>query len=184
LKISYGFVVPGDPQGKGRPRAARMGKAKFVRVYTPKETVDYENRIRLFFTERNMAATPIEGPVSMTIYAYFAIPRSVSKKKRAAMIAHEIAPTKRPDIDNIIKSFADALNGLAYKDDAQICHVACSKAYGETPQCMCLVSEYLPSILDHRLKCECGWEGSVSNAVADAHPDGRLSCPKCLRKVT
>jgi len=161
-----------------------MGKQKFVRVYTPKETVDYENRIRLFFAERNPNAELIDGPVQMTIYAYFSIPKSVSKKKREAMIAHEILPTKKPDASNILKSFEDALNGLAYNDDSQICSVNCSKVYGETPGCMCLVSEYLPSILDHRLKCECGWEGSVSNAVAGAHPDGRLSCPKCLRKVT
>ena len=34
------------------------------------------------------------------------------------MFKGEMLPTKKPDVDNIIKIILDSLNGLAYKDDA------------------------------------------------------------------
>lgn len=41
----------------------------------------------------------------------------------------EIMPTKKPDCDNVAKMICDALNGLAYKDDAQIVNLNVLKAY-------------------------------------------------------
>lgn len=38
-------------------------------------------------------------------------------------------PTKKPDIDNIVKVVLDALNGLAYKDDTQVVRVLAQKSY-------------------------------------------------------
>ena len=49
----------------------------------------------------------------------------------------QILPTKKPDADNIAKVICDALNGVAYGDDAQICKLCVSKRYqaveGSTP---------------------------------------------------
>ena len=45
------------------------------------------------------------------------------------MIAGEIRPTKRPDVDNVLKAIADSLNGLAYADDAQVVDMRASKQY-------------------------------------------------------
>ena len=39
------------------------------------------------------------------------------------MLNGRLFPTKKPDADNIIKVILDALNGLAYRDDSQICMV-------------------------------------------------------------
>lgn len=36
------------------------------------------------------------------------------------MLAGEIRPTKKPDMDNVVKIIADSLNNLAYYDDTQI----------------------------------------------------------------
>jgi len=41
---------------------------------------------------------------------------------------------KKPDADNIIKIIADALNGLAYKDDCQIVRLEFEKFYALTPR--------------------------------------------------
>ena len=38
-------------------------------------------------------------------------------------------PLKKPDVDNIVKVVADALNGVAYHDDTQIALVVAKKAY-------------------------------------------------------
>ena len=38
---------------------------------------------------------------------------------------------KIPDIDNLAKFVLDAMNGVFYKDDKQICQLHCSKNYTE-----------------------------------------------------
>lgn len=37
------FVVPGQPVGKGRPKAARRGKQ--IVMYTPEKTASYESLV-------------------------------------------------------------------------------------------------------------------------------------------
>ena len=43
----------------------------------------------------------------------------------------EYYPTKKPDADNIAKVVCDALNGLAYKDDAQVIDLTVHKRFGD-----------------------------------------------------
>lgn len=124
------FTVKGEPQGKGRPRFTRIGKP-----YTPENTASYEEKVRLAYWEQcgmEMAAAGI--PLTLEITAVFGVPERFSKAVRQKMLAWEILPTKRPDADNIAKIIADALNGVAWHDDAQVVSMAVSKVYGETPE--------------------------------------------------
>ena len=124
------FTVSGEPQGKGRPRFTRIGKP-----YTPENTASYEEKVRLAYWEQcgmEMAAAGI--PLTLEITAVFGVPERFSKAVRQKMLALEIRPTKRPDADNIAKIVADALNGVAWHDDAQVVSMAVSKVYGETPE--------------------------------------------------
>lgn len=41
------------------------------------------------------------------------------------------AHTQRPDLDNITKSIADGLNGVAYADDGQIAETEAIKRWGQ-----------------------------------------------------
>jgi Holliday junction resolvase RusA-like endonuclease len=50
------------------------------------------------------------------------------------MAEGKIRPAKKPDADNIMKAIADALNGIAYKDDSQIVNVTITKWYSDTPR--------------------------------------------------
>ena len=58
---------------------------------------------------------------------------SLQDSKEVASANCHIArwPTKKPDSDNIIKIILDALNGVCYYDDAQICKVNFEKKYAE-----------------------------------------------------
>ena len=118
------FFVPGEPRGKARPRVV-SGHA-----YTPRETADYERMIRLAYTGEII---PQGVPVRISIVAVYSIPKRASKRQHDAMLAAEIRPTKKPDADNICKAVMDALNGIAYHDDAQICNMQVIKYYGTTP---------------------------------------------------
>lgn len=130
------FQVDGEPQGKARPRFTRYGKP-----YTPKKTADYEKAIRAAFKGAGGELT--EYPVRVSITAYYRIPQSASKRMQAQMMENAVLPMKRPDIDNIGKSVLDALNGIAYKDDAQVCELFVQKLYSREPMIVVTVRELI-----------------------------------------
>jgi len=133
---SVQFVIPGDPCAKQRPRMTRTGHA-----YTPTKTVSYENLVKTIYTDK--CGKCFEGPVSINIYAYFSIPKSVSKKKREEMLNGHILPTKKPDWDNIGKIITDSLNSIAYEDDKQVVSAKVIKLYGVVPRVEVIISEAL-----------------------------------------
>ena len=61
--------------------------------------------------------------------AFYPIPESWSKSKKARAIQGEIVPTVKPDCDNVIKAILDSLNGVAYKDDNQVIEINFIKKY-------------------------------------------------------
>lgn len=120
------LIVPGNPVSKGRPRVCKWG------TYTPEKTVNYETLIKELFIVSNQEK--LNGALSLDMRAFFPIPKSTSKKNRELMIEQQIFPTKKPDLDNIIKIIGDSLNGLAYDDDSQIITVLAQKAYSDNPR--------------------------------------------------
>lgn len=110
------FTIPGEPEGKGRPRFARVGSA--VRTFTPEKTRAYEDRVRLAYRGAAHGMMFGDKPVMLTVTAYYATPSSASRKRQDALIGKPCA--KKPDADNVLKAIADALNGVAYDDDKQV----------------------------------------------------------------
>lgn len=125
------FVIPGEPVGKGRPRAFRFGNG--VRMHTPDKTARYENLVSLSAAEAMRGRLPIAGAVEVEILLHTVPPVSWSKKRRAAALAGEVRPTSKPDADNTLKAIADACNGVVWLDDKQITDVVLRKRYAETP---------------------------------------------------
>lgn len=80
--------------------------------------------------------------MEINILALFPIPKYASKKTKELMINGYIFPTKKPDGDNIIKTILDALNGVAYRDDSQICRVYFEKMYAEIAETKVLIKNY------------------------------------------
>lgn len=127
------FTVPGEPCGKGRPRFAVTPNG--VHAHTPSKTKAYEELVKWYWLQAVRTQNILfEGPVCVEIRAYFTIPERTSEKTRYRMHHGYVRPTKKPDCDNIIKVILDALNGLAYKDDAQVVLVAACKYYSEEPR--------------------------------------------------
>jgi len=70
----------------------------------------------------------ITGPVRMYVMAVYEPPASWSNKKRAEVMGQPMMV--KPDGDNVYKLVGDALNGVAYTDDARIADGGFSKHYG------------------------------------------------------
>ena len=125
-----------EPTGKARARGGKWG------YYTPGKTVQAQELIKEVFTEYmfNNGIKPFEKgvPLEANIVAFYSIPKSYSKKKTEQALKMELYPTKKPDRDNVEKLVFDALNGVVYHDDAQICSGRFLKVFGTEP---CLVIE-------------------------------------------
>lgn len=140
------FTVLGEPQGKGRPRfVARYNPAtqkSFGQAHTPDKTIAYENLIKVEYgVQTNNFRFQDGAMLDMRILAYYGIPKSKSKKAKAAMLAGEIRPTKKPDMDNVMKVVADSLNDVAYHDDTQIVDCQLRKFYSEQPRIEVIIQE-------------------------------------------
>lgn len=122
------------PQGKARPRVTRHG------AYTPAKTKAYEREVAMAWKQQH-GGWYADRQIAVMIAAYFEPPKSVSKKKRAQMLSGDIRPTVKPDADNIAKAVCDALNGVAYKDDAQIVILGVRKAYADIAHVKVLISD-------------------------------------------
>lgn len=127
------LTIKGEPMGKQRPKVTR-----YV-TYTPAKTVNYETLIReMFMVEK---CQKLDGALKLCILAYYSIPKSTSLKKKAAMIRREIRPTKKPDLDNVMKIVCDSLNKIAYDDDAQIVSAIVRKYYSDEPRLDIILEE-------------------------------------------
>lgn len=116
--------VPGQPIAKARPRVAVInGRAH---AYTPAKTVNYEAAVAYAGRDAMVGKQPLDGPLALTVFAHFMTPKR-GKKEGDYHIA-------RPDADNVLKAAADALNGIVWRDDAQVASAQVIKTYANAPR--------------------------------------------------
>lgn len=128
--MTVSFVIPGRPVGKGRPKFARRGV--HVTAYTDAKTASFENKVALFAQQAMRGRPMFDGPVCLTVIAYFAPPKSAPRARRAAMLAGDLHPTARLDLDNICKAVLDGLQGVTFANDVQVTWINAGKRYAET----------------------------------------------------
>ena len=122
------FEVIGKIQPKQRPRFMRRGS--FIQTYTPKATLDYQKLVADSYIEKYGNIKPLTGALIMEIDAFFNVPKSYSKKKKASLVGKPNMQ-HNGDIDNIAKSVLDGLNGVAYEDDTIIYDLHIRKFYSD-----------------------------------------------------
>ena len=134
----YEFEVPGKVIGKGRPRLNSYTGV----VYTPTKTKDYESLVEQYFLLKYPRFKILEGRIKVSIIAYFSIPKTTKKADINEMLENNISPTKKPDIDNIVKSILDSMNKFAFKDDNQITKLEVEKKYSLEDKVYVKIEEY------------------------------------------
>ncbi len=115
------FSVPAIPIAQPRQRhrniTTKTGKS-FVHNYTPAKAPvnDFKAAVKMAAAQAYRGA-PLDGPLSLGLL--FVMPRPGNmrwKRKPMPRVPH----VGKPDRDNLMKSFQDALNGLLWVDDSQI----------------------------------------------------------------
>lgn len=126
------FTVPGQPVPKGRPIAGR-GFNGHTTLRTPEKTVIYENLVRMQADAAMAMRAPLPGPIRLDIDILLQVPASWSNRRQTKAIEGDIAATKKPDADNVLKALKDGMNGVVYVDDSQVVEIRVSKRYGAIP---------------------------------------------------
>ena len=134
----YEFEVPAKIVGKGRPRLNSYSG----QVYTPTKTKDYESLVEQYFLLKYPRYKMMEGRAKVSITACFEVPKSASKAMKEQMLDNRISPTKKPDIDNVVKIVLDSMNKFAFKDDTQITKIEVEKVYGAEEKLCVRIEEY------------------------------------------
>ena len=138
------FTIEGPPVGKARPRVTRTV------TYTPAKTARYEDLVRYTAINSFKGVFDKDEPLDVKIIAYFEIPKSLSKKRKALCLNNQELPTKKPDADNVGKIIMDGMNPKmkrdkrlhkmvevmrgVYHDDKQVTTLLVKKRYAERPR--------------------------------------------------
>lgn len=111
-------------------------------------------------------ATYFNNPIEFIVQVFFDAPIWVCKRRRpgrklrdgSQRPAYEPMMKRTPDADKLVRTVADALQGLLFRDDRQIIDTRCIKAYapsGQGPSTRIeigyLQDEYLPEELPNYL---------------------------------
>lgn len=121
------FAVPMRPRPKERPRFTGR------RTYTSKATKAFEQE----FATRSLPwrpKRPLEGPLRVDVVAIFRRPQRAQKARWRALFKRFTSFVWRPrvpDVDNCRKAVLDAMKGVWWVDDDQVCDGRPLKVYAE-----------------------------------------------------
>ncbi len=143
IEIRFDLV----PKPKGRPRIRCKPHPS---AYTPPATVKYENAIRAIATkevlDRGDTIPFFDGnrPVVITAYFDLSIPHTrngVKLKKETRDSLHGKVGKGKADIDNLIKSLMDGLEGALYENDGIVVAVHAVKCLVHSPSILMFAKE-------------------------------------------
>jgi Holliday junction resolvase RusA-like endonuclease len=114
IGLDFNFEI----KPKSRPRLGLHGH-----VYTTKKTKQNETEIKLHAQSQLQEFAVSEKPFQVFIKFKF------TQKKSNKTRLH----TQRPDLDNMLKTLLDALNGVIWHDDSQVFSVTATKEWADKP---------------------------------------------------
>lgn len=122
------FFVPGLPRPGGSKRVFISPKTGKPIVTDMSKNKDWKASVAQAASERT---GPMNGPLEL--YISFIMPRPKSHFKKSGALKDN-APqwhTVKPDATKLTRSTEDALKGIAWHDDSQVCRQTVTKIYGE-----------------------------------------------------
>lgn len=129
------LVIPGDPVGKGRPKV----NTKTRKAYTPAATKLAERHVKDAWMAAGRPQLPRDEGAALWLVVIDRRTRARDHYRTdgvtlSAKGLRNPIPTSAPDFDNVAKLVSDALNRLAYRDDAQIAAALIWREWAPTPE--------------------------------------------------
>lgn len=126
IMVPFQVFIRGIPRSKGSKRPFRnkySGKIAMVEQGSDAQRA-WESAVHST-VQAAWDGPPLEGPLEIRLVFYFLRPATASKNR---------PPTwrdKTPDLDKIWRLVGDALEGVVYRNDAQVCRALLEKRYGD-----------------------------------------------------
>lgn len=120
------IYVRGHVVAKGRPRFVR----KTGHIYTPDATVEAERAIAAAWISAEVPLVPRPEAIVLRVTVRIQRPKIHFRANGELKPNAPKNPTTKPDLDNLVKTVKDALNGVAWEDDSQVVGVMAWKTYG------------------------------------------------------
>lgn len=116
--MTTSFFVAGDPIAQPRPKATVNSRTGRARVYNPLGNSRTFRNLVTIAAKMAHKRPRYRGPLQVDLV--FVLPRPAAKVwKRKQMV--RLWHVAKPDSDNLQKLVFDAMNGILWKDDSQIC---------------------------------------------------------------
>ena len=125
--MEFTITIPGLPVSWKAPQAriVRVGNKTYPQMYKPKPEKQWQDLVRNTVAAANIPYT--EGPVRLWVVVVYPRPKGWPKKKRL-----ERQPkTTKPDSVNILKAIEDPMEGVVFRNDAQVFDDRCVRMYGK-----------------------------------------------------
>jgi Holliday junction resolvase RusA-like endonuclease len=114
------FVVAGIPKASQTGSVVRTPDG---RAFPLRRNTAWGDLVALY-ARQYAPPTPWDGPLALDLVYSFQRPRSARRR---------VYPDVRPDAENLLKHQLDALNGILWRDDAQIVDLRVRKQYAAQP---------------------------------------------------
>lgn len=138
-KGSISFFLPCIPTAQQRVRHMRARNGIHISYKSDAQEAN-ERTLEALMLEW-VPDEPMDGTLQLAFQAVFPVPKSVSKRERAAMLRGTIGHTSKPDLDNLAKQLKDCMTRLRFwRDDSQVARCIIGKEYGERPGWLVAVS--------------------------------------------
>lgn len=128
------FVTFGRPQQKGSKRVLPIRHSRrIVLVDANRNAAPWAARVRADAAKVQRGEL-LRGGVAVTLTFVFERPRVHYGTGRNARTLRGVAPermTAMPDLDKLARCALDALTGVCFKDDAQVCELTLTKSWGD-----------------------------------------------------
>lgn len=123
------FVIAGMPKPKSNQKVIAKRPDGSWKVMNDTSTRAAEND----FAGQSAAhapRTPWECPLRLEVMYVFPVPWSWPDWQKIAGLKGEYRHVSAPDLENCSKLIKDAMQGLFYKNDSQVCEESVKKRYG------------------------------------------------------
>jgi Holliday junction resolvase RusA-like endonuclease len=134
--VSIKFEVPGVPVAMQRNRSAKV-KSGITVNYQPEKTHNFRSLVAMCARSAYKKA-PLEGFILCELTFIFQAPKSLRKSDRQKIERGEVLNHNiNRDIDNLIKSVLDSVQGIIMRNDNQVVSIVARKVIGAIPKTIC-----------------------------------------------
>ena len=129
------IFVPGVPVPKGSAKAFVVKGRAIVTQDNGAKQKPWASSISYTAMQAMRFEKPVSGPVSISLTFYMPRPKGHYGSGKNSALVKDSAPqnhVSKPDLDKLIRCVKDALTGVVWNDDSQVCRITETEKLYET----------------------------------------------------